>query len=282
MARRFRSLLWLTLLGCVVFLVYGGRGSVSSIPLQTKARFRTPGPLEQKLAPCQDVTLPILTYHRVSNVRYPDGGGRVMPVERFEEHLIFLRRTGHTFMTFEDVSRCRRELAPWPTRPVVLSFDDGYSDNLYEAYPLMKRHGAKGVFFVIAGRVGCGDHMKWYDLARLDRTIVEVGAHTMNHVNLAGVSIAVLKRELLDARRLIERRLERSVISFAYPYGAWDARSAFGSRVAGYEFACTTERGRNDESQSPFSLKRYTVASHHRARHIARMVGCPYEEPSVD
>lgn len=69
------------------------------------------------------------------------------------------------------------------------------------------------------------DLADWKELERLDPMLVTIGSHTLNHPMLPGMAPEELEREIADSRRVLERRLERAVDSFAYPNGAFDAAS---------------------------------------------------------
>jgi len=51
-------------------------------------------------------------------------------------------------------------------RPIV-TFDDGYADNLYQALPILERFDVVGRFFVASGMLGLSSEMWWDALERL-------------------------------------------------------------------------------------------------------------------
>jgi peptidoglycan/xylan/chitin deacetylase (PgdA/CDA1 family) len=55
--------------------------------------------------------------------------------------------------------------------------------------------------------------------------LIEVGAHTVNHVDLSAAPASVQKAEIEDSKAACEAILDRPVISFAYPYGRVGAAS---------------------------------------------------------
>ena len=68
------------------------------------------------------------------------------------------------------------------------------------------------------------DPLSWGDLERIDPTIVTIGSHTLSHPILPTVGDAVLQREIVDSRRILEERLGRTVDLFCYPNGSMDRR----------------------------------------------------------
>jgi peptidoglycan/xylan/chitin deacetylase (PgdA/CDA1 family) len=84
----------------------------------------------------------------------------------------------------------------------------------------------------------------------------EVGSHSLNHVRLAGLPAADLRREIADSRAALEDLLGQHVTSFCYPYGNWDAAAASSVADAGYDNACEV-----DDYTRParFSIPRFYV-----------------------
>jgi peptidoglycan/xylan/chitin deacetylase (PgdA/CDA1 family) len=60
-------------------------------------------------------------------------------------------------------------------RTVSVTFDDGYRDNLYEAMPLLERHGVPATVFVVTGYIESGRDFWWDVLERVCRTVAREG-----------------------------------------------------------------------------------------------------------
>ena len=89
----------------------------------------------------------ICMYHYTRDIsfsRYP--GIKGMNYDEFEEQLIFFRDKFNV-VTMEDVLRSFEGYS-LPKNPLLLTFDDGYIDNFNIAYPLLKKYGFQGSFFI--------------------------------------------------------------------------------------------------------------------------------------
>jgi peptidoglycan/xylan/chitin deacetylase (PgdA/CDA1 family) len=106
----------------------------------------------------------ILLYHRVAKVRSDPWDLAVGP-RRFEEHLEVLRREACP-LRLEQLSKALvgGEL---PERAVVVTFDDGYADNLYNARPLLERYEVPATIFLPSGLIGGEGEFWWDELERL-------------------------------------------------------------------------------------------------------------------
>jgi hypothetical protein len=103
---------------------------------------------------------------------------------------------------------------------VSLTFDDGRADQM-EAAGILSEHGMAGTFFVISGRVGASGYMSLPDLETLASGGNEIGAHTVNHLNLLTVNREEAERQVCNSRVQLEG-WGFDVWDFAYPQGGAD------------------------------------------------------------
>jgi peptidoglycan/xylan/chitin deacetylase (PgdA/CDA1 family) len=106
----------------------------------------------------------VLLYHRVAELE-TDPQWLAVPPDVFDEQLDLLKRS-FVVLTLGDLVKRLGEGA-LPKRSVVITFDDGYSDNLYEAKPVLERHGLPASVFVASGFVGGREEFFWDELDRL-------------------------------------------------------------------------------------------------------------------
>ena len=106
----------------------------------------------------------ILLYHRVARLKSDPWGLAVTP-GRFAEHLRVLRKHARP-MQLAELPLALRD-GRLPDRSVVVTFDDGYADNLHNAKPLLERHDVPATVFVASGFVGRNREFWWDELARL-------------------------------------------------------------------------------------------------------------------
>jgi peptidoglycan/xylan/chitin deacetylase (PgdA/CDA1 family) len=209
----------------------------------------------------------MLTYHAVSAGQARPAWPWAISMRQFCDQLDFLVTEGYATPTM-------RELAAAPAgkragRCAVITFDDGYVDNLAACEELQKR-GMRATWFIVSGSIGrepvwpadgrpAGRLLNADELREMQENGMEIGSHTVNHVRLTEADDARLMQELADSRATLEDLLGQTVDSFAYPYGAWDTRCAEAVRQAGYAAACTTRTGWALRDGAPYQLRRLTV-----------------------
>lgn len=113
--------------------------------------------------PREGVTL-ILMYHRVVEIPSDPQLLAVSPAH-FLEHMDVLSESAVVLRLGQLVEALRYRTIP--DRAVVLTFDDGYADNLYFAAPLLARCAVPATVFVAANHVGRNHEFWWDDLERI-------------------------------------------------------------------------------------------------------------------
>lgn len=126
-------------------------------------------------------SLTILAYHRVLpaelRAAYFDPGLAVTP-ETFRQHCKALGKHYTVLPLADAVDALKREPhRSAQDRPLaVLTFDDGYRDNLLYAAPVLQQTGLRATFFPVAELVG-SDAPPWYDrVARALSSLARRGA----------------------------------------------------------------------------------------------------------
>jgi peptidoglycan/xylan/chitin deacetylase (PgdA/CDA1 family) len=152
---------------------------------------------------------------------------------------------------------------------VVLTFDDGYEGVLSRALPVLSAHGFAATVFVVSEKPGGvndwdgespGDALLTEGgLKALHAAGIEIGSHGATHRALPGLSDAELAAEVEGSKAALEAVTGAPVVSFCYPYGAFDDRSVDAVRAAGYRAATVIRGGIVADLSDPFRLKRVAV-----------------------
>lgn len=185
-----------------------------------------------------------LMYHAIARVSDDPNRVCVTP-QRFEAQMRYLKRHGLQGVSMREfLQAAGTERAK---RLVALTFDDGYENFLYDAVPILERYGFSATVFVVAGMMGAEN--SWDERPRMKllgpegvreaaRRGMEIGAHGMSHVRLAGLPPAQLEEEIGESRRVLGEVLDEPVEGFCYPYGSLDGAATQFARHAGYSYAC--------------------------------------------
>lgn len=143
-------------------------------------------------------------------------------------------------------------------RYVTISVDDGHPTDLRTA-DLLDNYGLSATFYIPASnpeRLVMGVAQ----IREISRRF-EVGGHTMNHVPLKSLPRAKAWSEINDSKIWLENVVGHRVISFCYPRGKFNARTAALVKQAGFLGARTCLLNRTDFPRTPFSWGVSTHAS---------------------
>ena len=99
------------------------------------------------------------------------------------------------------------------------------------------------------------------EIGRLSRSLVTIGAHTVNHPSLPELSAEDQLREISESRRACEAWTNGPVRHFAYPFGHYDRAGVAAARAAGFSSACATTPGVVRPWTDPLRLPRIVTGS---------------------
>ena len=220
-------------------------------------------------------SLRVLMYHKVNDLA---GNRMSIPTSLFDEQMHELRELGYTAVDLDAVLAHYLEGAPLPQGAVLITFDDGYRDNLSNAAPVLRSHGYPAVQFVPIAYVGetlplpherslrvngvRNPTVDWDEIRELDALGVRVESHGISHKPLAELELDEAAREITISKLKLEERLGRSVRAFSYVKGSEaDYKPVHPSLVkqAGYDVAFTAVSGANSPSSDALQLRRYNV-----------------------
>ena len=200
--------------------------------------------------PPPEITAPVLTYHRAPSQ------------QPFQHQLEGLLDAGLTPVAFEHLAAAIEGWADLPAKSFVVSFDDGWLDQLDGALPVLQELRVPAIFFVLPGfdRHGQG-HMMLADIQALRAAGVTVGSHTINHADLPPLyrnNLGAAQAEVVESRQQLEEDVD-GVDYFAYPLGRFDPDVKRLVAAAHYRAAVTTVPGLVHHRERLFELRRVGV-----------------------
>ncbi len=229
------------------------------------------------------VPLTVLMYHSIlkdENMK----NDYTLPPALLENDLKYLKENGYTSVVVEDLINYVFYGKNLPAKCVMLTFDDGYYNNYYYAYPLLKKYGFKGVLSPIAGEsekyTKSGEISVTYGIAGKNELeemyksgVFELQNHSYAMHSLAprkGVNIKPNENEeeyvneitddINKAQDYIESITGKRAQCFVYPFGAKSKITEQTVRKLGFVCTLTCTEKPNTitrEKESLFELGRY-------------------------
>lgn len=218
--------------------------------------------------------IPILMYHKIPKSEISSAHRTFVIKENFEKHLQFFKRSGFTTLTFNDLEKYRKNLIPFekfPKKPLILTFDDGYKDNLQNASELLKKYNFKAQIFLLADSNVNTNHWDHSEnepahdiISGEDRKLwlsspFEIGSHGFSHKKITNMTTEEALVELSKSKDSLEKEFSTNVNTFAFTYGITNPKAANLAEEAGYSYALNTDTGGFLLEENPFEIFRVNI-----------------------
>lgn len=183
----------------------------------------------------------ILCYHSISN----DGWRYATTISDFTSQIDYLSRK-RKIVSLAEVIKSKNI-----TNQISLTFDDGYEDFLINALPILNKYNVKGTLFILgtpetANRKAL-DNQKTFlsltDIKIIKKLGWEIGFHTNTHTSLTNLTTEQLKKEIIEGKKNLEKKLGFKLRYFAYPMGEYSQKVINVVNEAGFEAAFSTNGG---------------------------------------
>ena len=192
--------------------------------------------------------VPILVYHHIyPDAMIGDSGAGVIGESDFRHHMKYLAQEHWQVISMSDIVDWLGGDGSLPERAVAIHLDNGWLDTRTVALPIMQEFGVTGICYVITDGLEAAStgkskavrtmtegvvekpFMNWDQARQLIDAGWEIGAHTATHCKLADKHTAegdgAVRWEIESSNTLIEERVGRAPIHFAYPSGSRSMRT---------------------------------------------------------
>lgn len=218
------------------------------------------------------IRVPVVMYHSVD---YSADQYTITP-QTFEKHLQAIKENGFTPISLQELVDYVDKDRNLPEKPMVITFDDGYTDNYTLAFPLLKKYNFKATIFAIGSSVGKSTYKSTqnpitphfdYSMAK-EMTLsglISVQSHTydmhqsskheftdivrenvMPHVGEKFIDyIRALRQDIDKSKNTLEGGIGAPVIALAYPNGRHNAFSEAVAKSLGIRVTMSTTIGTN-------------------------------------
>jgi peptidoglycan/xylan/chitin deacetylase (PgdA/CDA1 family) len=246
-----------------------GQWGIFSTPTQK------PGeePEEKKDAVVAAPGIPVLLYHHLRQKMHEDESlaGVIISVDNFTQQMDYLKNNGYTTITLLDLYNYVSKGSELPDQAVLITFDDGYKDNFYYAYPILKERGFNAAIFTITDRTTVEpvplnletDFVQKMSMEemRLSADVFEFGSHTHNMHRLGNDNRSLLvtasREEVLKDMMVSKKILDTDF--FAYPYGQYTPETIRNLQETGYIMAFINQPGYVKTGDDIYTLPRIEI-----------------------
>lgn len=160
--------------------------------------------------------IPIFMYHWLredtGGYEYPEN--MVKPTE-LRKQMEYLKKNNYDVIFVSEIDKLQHY-----QKPVILTFDDGWVDVYYDAFPLAKELNMKICMYVIIDLVGTDGYCTLEQLKEMrDSGLVEIDSHTLSHPYLDTLSSDQANNELVNSKKWLKDNLDVDSKVICYPSG---------------------------------------------------------------
>ncbi len=218
--------------------------------------------------------IPVLMYHMITKSEIQTKHRIFVTTDQFDKQLAAYQKWGYETLTFQGLEDFISEKKDWtlfPKKPLFLTFDDGYTNNLTEALPLLKKYNFKAVIYLLAHNDIIDNHwdageippqalMNSQERKNLfESGFFEIGSHGLTHDPLTKMNLSEATYQLTESKSILEKEFEAKVLSYAFTYGLRNDTLADEAFHCGYKYIVNTDQGGFHLSQPITSIFRTPV-----------------------
>lgn len=204
--------------------------------------------------------IPVLYYHSVNDT--VDNEVTISP-ELLKKQLEYIKYQGYITLSMNEVENYILYNQPIPEKSILITFDDGYMDNYYKAYPILKELNMKATIFCITSELDGSYYLSEEALKEMSQNNIDIESHTVNHLHLNKLTYDEQLKEMSGSKTKLENITGKKVTSIAFPFGDYNEDSVKAAKNAGYSIAFTTNKGFADRDDNPLELNRIYVNSYY-------------------
>ena len=198
--------------------------------------------------------VPFLVYHALGPA--PAGApfpGLYVSYGDFKAEMAWLNAHGYQAVTIDEVMKAWYHGATLPAKPIVITFDNGYPEQVTFAPHVMARYGWPGVLNEITE-----NHLEPRQIWPIIHMGWEVDSHSLTHPELTTASPAELWAQVHQSRVYLQKTFHIPSNSFCYPSSHYNAAVIADVKKAGYTNA-VTEGDAYATSADPYLLPRFEI-----------------------
>lgn len=207
----------------------------------------------------------ILLYHRLlsreENLSKINSEDRVylLKEEEFIKQLAYLHSEEWNTISVEQLLESLKTKASLPEKSLIISFDDGNQTDYTIAFPLLKKFGFKGTFFLTSDFIEKTGHLSKSQILQMSEEEMEFGSHGKTHRFLSSLDEKELKKELEESKTVLGGLIRRKINLLSLPGGYHSSEIRKIARETGFKGICTSRFDWNTNAADPFELRRISL-----------------------
>lgn len=231
--------------------------------------------------------IPVLMYHHISH----RPGLVTLSPDTFREHMKWLAKTGWNTITSKEMEHFYQG-GKLPRKSVMLTFDDGYLDNWFHVYPVLKEFNLRAHIFLITDLIGdgpvrdaciaeyshhcCDKHimqgkedkvmLRWSEVNEMLKDgLIEFHVHTHSHTRWDKIfrsnnkQLKYLRQDIIQSKKCLTERTGQCSKHLCWPEGYYNKDYINVAEELGFSYLYTTERRMNCPDKGSLQIGRIST-----------------------
>jgi peptidoglycan/xylan/chitin deacetylase (PgdA/CDA1 family) len=205
--------------------------------------------------------LVVLLYHSVTDKKsFTDLDKFSVSLKQFEKQVKFLKKMSYESVRTENIDEILTSGLYKTKKYVLITFDDGYKNNL-DAAKILKKYNFNAIFFIATNTIGKSlDNTPMLDENDIKHLIslgMQIGSHSHFHIKLS----ELYEKEIIDNIQQSKHILSKfgDIDDFAYPFGNYNSNCFDILKSFGFKRAYIIGQSINTKNYNPYLIKRSII-----------------------
>lgn len=215
----------------------------------------------------KNMNIPILCYHNLNPTK---PGSMSMTPKKFASQMKYLKDHGFNIIPLKDaVEYLQGKRDSLPTKPVVVTVDDGWKSVYTYMLPIVQEHKMPVTLFIYPQTISAGANaMTWEQLKELQQTgLFDIQSHTYDHPNFKQMKKHMsaekydhyVQMQMVKSKQILEEKTGTKVTLLAWPFGIYNDYLEQQAAKAGYEMAFTIDYKTANRKYKPEAQPRFMI-----------------------
>lgn len=205
--------------------------------------------------------LVVLLYHSVSNKKSFTSLDKFnVNLEQFEKQIKFLKKMGYESVRAENIDEILKSELYKTKRFVLITFDDGYKNNL-DAAKILKKYNFSAIFFIATDYIGKSldntPMLDENDIKHLITLNMQIGSHSHFHTKLSELTQEEIIDNIVQSKQILSKY--QNIYDFAYPFGNYDNRVIDALKSNNFQRAYVIGQSINTKNYNPYLITRSII-----------------------
>jgi peptidoglycan/xylan/chitin deacetylase (PgdA/CDA1 family) len=170
-----------------------------------------------------------LMYHSICNDQLEDNDIFKLQETKFKSQMNYL-------------NKYKFKIVPFGTENgISITFDDGYKDNLTIALKILEAFNYPFTIFISTDFIDKIGYLTKSDILELSKSkLVTIGAHGQTHQGMNDLGLEVVKKELIESKKILEKIIDKKVETMSFPHGQFNEEILAIAFDVGYKYIGTS------------------------------------------